>query len=55
MTVYRCAAPPVLILSVGNILFTAEGIDVQAVNHLRDHATLPPVWNCLTAAHLAGA
>lgn len=36
------ALAPVLILGVGNILFTDEGIGVRAVRHLRDQATLPP-------------
>ena len=46
--------PPVLILSVGNILFTAEGIGVQAVNHLRDHATLSPGVELLDGGTLGG-
>lgn len=45
---------PVLILGVGNILFTDEGIGVQAVNHLRDHATLPPGVELLDGGTLGG-
>lgn len=30
-----------LILGVGNILFSDEGLGVRAVEHLRDHAALP--------------
>lgn len=36
------AAPPaVLVLGVGNILFTDEGLGVRAVEHLQRHARLP--------------
>ena len=34
-------AERVLILGVGNILFSDEGIGVRAVEYLREHATLP--------------
>jgi hydrogenase maturation protease len=33
--------PRVLILGVGNILFSAEGLGVRAVDYLREHAALP--------------
>ena len=45
---------PVLILGVGNILFTDEGIGVRAVQHLRDHATLPPGVELLDGGTLGG-
>jgi len=35
------AAERVLILGVGNVLFTDEGIGVRAVEYLREHASLP--------------
>ena len=34
-------APRVLILGVGNILFSDEGLGVRAVDYLREHAALP--------------
>jgi hydrogenase maturation protease len=33
--------PRVLILGVGNILFSDEGLGVRAVDYLREHAALP--------------
>lgn len=48
------ALTPVLILGVGNILFTDEGIGVRAVNHLRDHAALPAGVELLDGGTLGG-
>lgn len=45
---------PVLILGVGNILFTDEGIGVRAVEHLRGQAALPPGVELLDGGTLGG-
>ena len=46
-------AEQVLVLGVGNILFSDEAIGVRTVEHLQQCASCPEMWSSWTAARSA--